>query len=242
MQNQPRWVMSRMFANIAYCLLCLQIASTHLAYSFCSLQLLLCEILMCVVCICALLNIIMIFSYAGGIFFRCWVLRWESKDICSNFVLSSLCPFRESIQGVCVCVIFIFSHVSICFIYLLLTALYINLFPIKQRCLAKWACCSGDIPFKQHLVLLWQFPVVWHIYNKKLIRRWDSERELSLRRHCTRPKNTIDSCINSTTDRFLQRKFIKFSEITRCNGHYAVQGHSRSPILVPIESSYTTSY
>jgi len=26
------------------------------------------------------------------------------------------------------------------------------------------------------------------------------------------------------------------------NGHYAVQGHSRSPILVPIESSYTISY
>jgi len=25
-------------------------------------------------------------------------------------------------------------------------------------------------------------------------------------------------------------------------GHYAVQGHSRSPILVPIESSCTTSY
>ena len=33
--------------------------------------------------------------------------------------------------------------------------------------------------------------------HKKLIRRWDSERELSLRRHCTRTKNTIDSCINS---------------------------------------------
>ena len=28
----------------------------------------------------------------------------------------------------------------------------------------------------------------------------------------------------------------------QCNGHYAVQGHSRSPILVPIESSYTTSW
>ena len=26
------------------------------------------------------------------------------------------------------------------------------------------------------------------------------------------------------------------------SGYYAVQGHSRSPILVPIESSYTTSY
>jgi len=25
-------------------------------------------------------------------------------------------------------------------------------------------------------------------------------------------------------------------------GHYAVQGHSRSPILLPIESSCTTSY
>jgi len=36
--------------------------------------------------------------------------------------------------------------------------------------------------------------------------------------------------------------FTKFSEITQCNGHYAVQGHSGSPILVPIESSYTTSY
>ena len=71
---------------------------------------------------------------------------------------------------------------------------------------------------------------------KKLIRRWDSERELSLRRYCTRTKNTIDSCINSATDRFLQRKFTKFGEIMQCNGHYAVQGHSRSPILVPIES------
>ena len=77
---------------------------------------------------------------------------------------------------------------------------------------------------------------------KKLIRRWDSERELSLRRHCTRTKNAIDSCINSATYRFLQSRFTKFSKITQCNGHYAVQGHSRSPILVPIESSYTTSY
>jgi len=59
-------------------------------------------------------------------------------------------------------------------------------------------------------------------------------------------QNTIDSCINSATDRrggyVLERVFTKFSEITQCNGHYAVQGHSRSPILVPIESSYTTSY
>ena len=76
------------------------------------------------------------------------------------------------------------------------------------------------------------------IKNKKFIRRWDSERELSLRRHCTRTKNTIGSCINYATDRFLQRRFTKFSEITLCNSHYAVQRHSRSPISVPIESSY----
>jgi len=58
-------------------------------------------------------------------------------------------------------------------------------------------------------------------------------------------QNTIDSCINSATDRrgyVLERMFTKFSEITHYNGHYAVQGHSRSPILVLIESSYTTSY
>ena len=58
-------------------------------------------------------------------------------------------------------------------------------------------------------------------------------------------QNTIDSCINSATDRrgyVSEHKFTKFSEITECNGNYAVQCHSRSPILVPIESLYTTSY
>jgi len=34
----------------------------------------------------------------------------------------------------------------------------------------------------------------------------------------------------------------KFGKITQNKGHFAVQGHSRSSILVPIESSYTTSY
>ena len=60
---------------------------------------------------------------------------------------------------------------------------------------------------------------------KKLIRRWDNERELSLRRHCTRTKNTIVSCINSATDRFLQCRFTKFRGIMQCNGHYTVQDH-----------------
>jgi len=32
-----------------------------------------------------------------------------------------------------------------------------------------------------------------------------------------------------------------FGKMTK-NGHYTVQGHSSSPILVPIESRYVTSY
>ena len=57
-------------------------------------------------------------------------------------------------------------------------------------------------------------------------------------------QNAILSCMNSTTDRrgyVLEHRFTKFNEITQCNSHYAVQCHW-SPILVPIESSYTTSY
>jgi len=33
-------------------------------------------------------------------------------------------------------------------------------------------------------------------------------------------------------------KSTEFAEITQNDGHYAVQGHSWSPILMPIESSY----
>jgi len=44
-------------------------------------------------------------------------------------------------------------------------------------------------------------------------------------------QNTINWCIhvNSATDRngyVLECMFTKFSEITQCNGHYVVQGHS----------------
>jgi len=64
--------------------------------------------------------------------------------------------------------------------------------------------------------------VKWEgLMGQELIRRWDSERELL---------------------RSAPRKLPEFAEITQNNGHYAVQGHSRSPIVVPIESSYTISY
>jgi len=44
---------------------------------------------------------------------------------------------------------------------------------------------------------------------------------------------TFTQCAPETT---------KFGKTTQNKGHFAVQGHSRSPILVPIKSSYTTSY
>ena len=40
----------------------------------------------------------------------------------------------------------------------------------------------------------------------------------------------------------LSPKATELDEMTQNNGHYAVQDHSRSPILVPIKSPYATSY
>jgi len=34
----------------------------------------------------------------------------------------------------------------------------------------------------------------------------------------------------------------EFGDVTQNNGFYVVQGYSRSPILVPMESPYATSY
>jgi len=44
---------------------------------------------------------------------------------------------------------------------------------------------------------------------------------------------TFTQCAPETT---------KVGKITQNKGHFAVQGHSTPPILVPIESSYTTFY
>jgi len=63
----------------------------------------------------------------------------------------------------------------------------------------------------------------------KLIRRWDSERELF-------------SATSSVTFTQCALEASEFGEITQNKGHYADKGHSRSPILVPYESTYTTSY
>ena len=59
-------------------------------------------------------------------------------------------------------------------------------------------------------------------------------------RFCTRTHQEMRQRTWSFTQ--CTRKLPEFAEITQNNGHYAVQGHSRSSILVPIESSYTISY
>jgi len=46
----------------------------------------------------------------------------------------------------------------------------------------------------------------------------------------------------STNLAWLALKYNAFSVIAQNNGHFAVQGHSKLSILVPIESSYATSY
>jgi len=53
---------------------------------------------------------------------------------------------------------------------------------------------------------------------------------------------TESLAISSTTFTQSAPEATEFGEIMQNKGHYAIQGHSRLPILVPIESAYTTSY
>jgi len=55
-------------------------------------------------------------------------------------------------------------------------------------------------------------------------------------------KNSSGDEIANVNFYAVRPKVREFAEITQNNGHYTVQSHSRSLILVPIESSYTISY
>jgi len=69
-------------------------------------------------------------------------------------------------------------------------------------------------------------------------------RAVSLQTFTTRHNNRKLSIVMALSTTFTQcaPETTKFVKITQNKGHFAVQGHSRSPILVPIESSYTASY
>jgi len=64
---------------------------------------------------------------------------------------------------------------------------------------------------------------------------------LATRHTCSNRKLSIVMAL-STTFTQCAPETTKFGKITQNKGHFAVQGNSRSPILVPIESSYATSY
>jgi len=69
-------------------------------------------------------------------------------------------------------------------------------------------------------------------------------RAIPLQTFTTRGSNRKLSIAMALSTTFTQcaPESTKFGKITQNKGHFAVQGHSRSPILVPIESSYTTFY
>ena len=69
-------------------------------------------------------------------------------------------------------------------------------------------------------------------------------RAVPLQTSTTRHSNRKLSLVMALSITFTQfaPETTKFGKITQNKGHFAVQGHSRSPILVPIESSYTASY
>jgi len=73
---------------------------------------------------------------------------------------------------------------------------------------------------------------------------YHGRRVVPLQTFTTRHSNRKVPVIMALSTTFTQcaLETTKFVKITQNKGHFAVQGHSRSPILVPIESSYTTSY
>ena len=82
----------------------------------------------------------------------------------------------------------------------------------------------------------------FHLAVIKYIYR--GRRAVPLQTFTTRHSNRKLSIVMALSTTFTQcaAETTKFDKITQNKGHFAVQGHSRSPILVPIESSYTTSY
>jgi len=69
-------------------------------------------------------------------------------------------------------------------------------------------------------------------------------RAIPLQTFATRLRNRKLSIVMALSTTFTQcaPETTKFGKITKNKGHFGVQGHPRSPILVPIKSSYTTSY
>jgi len=82
----------------------------------------------------------------------------------------------------------------------------------------------------------------FHLAVIEYLYRW--RRAVPLQTFTTRHSNRKLFILMALTTTFMQcaPETTKFGKITQNKGHFAVQGHSGSTILVPTESSYTTSY
>jgi len=73
---------------------------------------------------------------------------------------------------------------------------------------------------------------------------YGGSRTVPLQTFTTRHSNRKLSIVMALSTTFTQcdSENTEFGKITQNKGYFAVQGHSRWPILVPVESSYATSY
>jgi len=87
-------------------------------------------------------------------------------------------------------------------------------------------------------------PVVYQTENRKLSYFWDSAHRPTSTINCQKPNflgyiYVADNVGNLTQ---LALKAVVLCEITHNDEHRAVQGHLRSPILVPIKGPCANSY
>jgi len=102
-----------------------------------------------------------------------------------------------------------------------------------RRYLAKYcALCLEFMNLLQNVHLA----VIEYLYRGRLT--------IPLQTFTTRHSNRKLSIVMALSTTFTQYapETTTFGKITQNKGHFAVQGYSMSPILVPIDSSYTTSY
>jgi len=87
-----------------------------------------------------------------------------------------------------------------------------------------------------NLLQNFHFAVIEYLYRGR--------RAVPLQTFTTRHSNRKLSIVMALSTTFTQcaPETTKFGKITQNKDHFAVQGHLRSPILVPIESIYTASY
>ena len=113
-----------------------------------------------------------------------------------------------------------------------------------------WSRLALDHPFYWNSFIrrreLHDFQVAMFLYNKKLIARWDSERELSLRRHRTRTTK-YNSLVHKFRHRSTRRlrwnvrlpNSVKLRNVTAITPFKVIQGHrfwyqSKAHIRLPI--------